>query len=65
MGSNSTLNAAFNEIISSMANTAQDHVNLADALNTQVIDVLKVVERKQEELKKKVDFQVCAMRFTT
>ncbi|KAJ7928075.1 hypothetical protein B0H13DRAFT_2248511 [Mycena leptocephala] len=48
-----TLNAAFNEIISSMANTAQDHVNLADALNTQVIDVLKVVERKQEELKKK------------
>ncbi|KAJ6585189.1 hypothetical protein B0H19DRAFT_1108684 [Mycena capillaripes] len=51
--SQNTLNAAFNEIISSMSNTVQDHVNLADALNTQVVDVLKVVERKQEELKKK------------
>ncbi|KAJ7021586.1 hypothetical protein C8F04DRAFT_1140261 [Mycena alexandri] len=48
-----TLNAAFKEIISSMANTAQDHVNLADALNNQVADVLKGVERKNEELKKK------------
>ncbi|KAJ6525279.1 hypothetical protein DFH09DRAFT_1188777 [Mycena vulgaris] len=48
-----TINAAFNEIISSMANTAQDHVNLADALTTQVVDVLKGVERKKEELKKK------------
>ncbi|KAJ7442609.1 hypothetical protein FB451DRAFT_1438254 [Mycena latifolia] len=48
-----TLNAAFNQIISSMANTAQDHVNLADALTTQVVDVLKAVERKKEELKKK------------
>ncbi|KAJ7367108.1 hypothetical protein DFH08DRAFT_836568 [Mycena albidolilacea] len=48
-----TLNAAFNEIISSMTDTAQGHVNLADSLNTQVVDVLKAVERKQEELKKK------------
>ncbi|KAJ6621842.1 hypothetical protein B0H10DRAFT_2162903 [Mycena sp. CBHHK59/15] len=49
----STLNAAYNEIISSMVNTAQDHVNIADALTTQVVDVLKAVERKKEELKKK------------
>jgi adenine/guanine phosphoribosyltransferase-like PRPP-binding protein len=55
MDFNSTLNAAFNEIISSMTDTAQGHVNLADSLNTQVVDVLKAVERKQEELKKKVD----------
>ncbi|KAJ7195463.1 hypothetical protein GGX14DRAFT_676626 [Mycena pura] len=48
-----TLNAAFNEIISSMANTAQDHVNLADALTRQVVDALKGVERNKEELKKK------------
>ncbi|KAJ7505127.1 hypothetical protein B0H11DRAFT_1976959 [Mycena galericulata] len=48
-----TLNAAFNELISSMGNTAQDHVNLADALTMQVVDVLKAVERKNEELKKK------------
>ncbi|KAJ6475039.1 hypothetical protein C8R47DRAFT_1143339 [Mycena vitilis] len=51
--SQNTLNAAFNEIISSMSSTAQDHVNLADALGTQVVDVLKGVERKQDELKKK------------
>ncbi|KAJ7288142.1 hypothetical protein C8J57DRAFT_1641335 [Mycena rebaudengoi] len=49
----STLNAAFTEIISSMVNTAQDHVTIADTLTTQVVDVLKAVERKQEELKKK------------
>ncbi|KAF7346569.1 hypothetical protein MSAN_01885000 [Mycena sanguinolenta] len=48
-----TLNAAFNELISSMGDSAQAHVNLADSLNTQVVDVLKAVERKQEELKKK------------
>ncbi|KAJ7133001.1 hypothetical protein C8R46DRAFT_970553 [Mycena filopes] len=48
-----TLNAAFKEVISSMANTAQDHVNLADAVSSQVVDVLKAVERKNEELKKK------------
>ncbi|KAF7298890.1 hypothetical protein MIND_00837000 [Mycena indigotica] len=48
-----TFNAAFNEIISSMSGVAQDHVNLADALTTQVVDVLKAVERKNEELKKK------------
>ncbi|KAJ7677465.1 hypothetical protein B0H17DRAFT_1079241 [Mycena rosella] len=48
-----TINTAFNEIISSMVNTAQDHVNLADALTTEVVDVLKAVERKKEELKKK------------
>ncbi|KAJ7643977.1 hypothetical protein FB45DRAFT_284926 [Roridomyces roridus] len=48
-----TLNAAFNQLIASMSNTAQDHVNLADALTMQVVDVLKADERKREELKKK------------
>ncbi|KAF7299602.1 hypothetical protein HMN09_00965600 [Mycena chlorophos] len=48
-----TLNAAFNEIIASLSGSAQDHVNLADALTTQVVDVLKVLERTSEELKKK------------
>ncbi|KAJ7069661.1 hypothetical protein C8F01DRAFT_1113519 [Mycena amicta] len=48
-----TMNTAFNEIISSMSSSAQDHVNLADAFTTQVVDVLKAVERKGEEVKKK------------
>lgn len=50
----STLNAAYTEIIASLASTAQDHVNIADSLTSQVVDVLKAVERKNEETKKKV-----------
>jgi hypothetical protein len=37
-----------------MANTAQDHVTIADALTSQVVEVLKAIERKNEETKKKV-----------
>jgi len=36
-----------------MFKTAQDHVDIADVLNLQVVDALKVVERKYEEMKKK------------
>ncbi|KAJ8523239.1 hypothetical protein ONZ45_g333 [Pleurotus djamor] len=49
----STLNAAYGEIMNSLVNTAQDHINVADNLTTQVVDVLKLVEKKNEELKKK------------
>ncbi|KAF7314469.1 hypothetical protein MKEN_00919900 [Mycena kentingensis (nom. inval.)] len=48
-----TLNAAFDEIVESMSASAQDHVHLADALTTKVVDVLRAVERKQDEVKKK------------
>lgn len=37
-----------------MANTAQDHVNIADALGSQVVDVLKGLEKRSEDAKKKV-----------
>jgi hypothetical protein len=36
-----------------LINTAHQHVNIADAMNGQVVDVLKAVERKASELKKK------------
>lgn len=36
-----------------MSDSAQDHINLADALNGQVIEPLKVSERRHEEAKKK------------
>ncbi|PPR05914.1 hypothetical protein CVT26_008808 [Gymnopilus dilepis] len=49
----STLNQAYEEIIQSMVDTAQDHLGFADVLNTQVVDVLKVLERRNEEAKKK------------
>lgn len=35
-----------------MANTAQDHNNIADTLTTQVVEALKTVERKHENIQK-------------
>jgi hypothetical protein len=37
-----------------MTLAAQDHMNLAEAITLQVVDVLKSVEKKSEETKKKV-----------
>ncbi|KAH7870924.1 uncharacterized protein C8R40DRAFT_1240138 [Lentinula edodes] len=48
----STLNFAFDSIINSMANAAQDHNNIADTLTTQVVEALKTVERKNENIQK-------------
>lgn len=50
----STLNVAYDQIITSTVNSAQNHIKLADELNSQVVEVLKGVERKNEEVKKKV-----------
>ncbi|KAJ8080417.1 Protein BZZ1 [Marasmius tenuissimus] len=48
-----TLNAAYGELVDSIMNTSQDHVDIADALTTQVIEVLKAVERRNEDAQKK------------
>jgi len=37
-----------------MVDSAQDHINLADEITLHVVEVLKGVERKNEETKKKV-----------
>jgi hypothetical protein len=50
----STLNHAYSEILLSMSNSAQDHFNLADALSSQITESLKVVERRNDDYKKKV-----------
>ena len=50
----STLNVAYDQIITSIVDSAQNHIKLADELNSQVVEVLKEVERKNEEAKKKV-----------
>jgi len=50
----STLNHAYSEILSSMSNSAQDHIDLAEALTTQVTEPLKAIERRNGEYKKKV-----------
>ncbi len=49
----STLDKAYAQLLSAMSDTAQDHINLADALNGQVVEPLKATERKHEEAKKK------------
>ncbi|KAG6908313.1 hypothetical protein DXG01_005349 [Tephrocybe rancida] len=43
---------AYGELVDSMGNTAQDHVNIADGLTTQVIDVLRGVEKKNQDAQK-------------
>jgi hypothetical protein len=51
---NSTLGCAYTQLISSFSEAAQDHVNLADGLDAQVVNALKTVEKGHEEAKKKV-----------
>jgi hypothetical protein len=53
-GGPSTLNNAYAQIITSITLSAQDHVNLADAITLQVVDVLKSIEKRSEDTKKKV-----------
>ena len=50
----SSLGVVYDEIMNSMVSAAQDHVNIADALTSQVVEVLRVVGRKSEESRKKV-----------
>ncbi|KAG2359645.1 hypothetical protein BDR07DRAFT_1378531 [Suillus spraguei] len=51
----STLNHAYSEILSSMSNSAQDHINLAEALSSQVTESLKAIERRNDDHRKKYD----------
>ena len=50
----STLGLAYTQLINCFSESAQDHVNLADGLDAQVVNVLKLVEKRHEEAKKKV-----------
>lgn len=40
-------------MISSIVDSAQDHINLSDSLNTQVVEALKSMEKRHDEAKKK------------
>jgi formin-binding protein 1 len=53
--------------MNSMVTTAQDHVNIADALTSQVVEVLRSVGKKNEESRKKVLSYLCKVLeiFTT
>ncbi|KAI0081551.1 hypothetical protein K474DRAFT_1681918 [Panus rudis PR-1116 ss-1] len=49
----STLNHAYSQLISSVLDSAQDHVNVSDALNVEVVEALKATQKRHEEAKKK------------
>lgn len=53
MNQQNTLNHAYSEILSSMSTSAQDHINLAEALSSQITESLKAVERRNDNYKKK------------
>lgn len=53
MNQQNTLNHAYSEILSSMSNSAQDHINLAEALSSQVTESLKAIERRNDDHRKK------------
>jgi hypothetical protein len=55
----STLYAVYDEVMHSMVSAAQDHVNIADALISQVVEVLKSIGKKNEESRKKVLLDSC------
>lgn len=50
----STLGSAYDALINSIADATQDHLNIADALSSQVVEVLRIVERRSDDAKKKV-----------
>lgn len=50
----STLSAAYDEVIASIANCAQVHTLNADRLNTETIETLKMLGRRNDEAKKTV-----------
>lgn len=51
----STLDQAYTQFIDSLADRSRDHIDLADAINTQVVEILKNVEKRNEDTRKKVD----------
>jgi hypothetical protein len=50
----STLYQAYTQLVTSLAQISQDHVAKADAVNTQVVEALKTLEKHNDDLKKKV-----------
>ncbi|GJE88388.1 hypothetical protein PsYK624_044710 [Phanerochaete sordida] len=50
---NSTLDRAYTQLIASVGEAGQDHMNLADSLNTQVVEVLKATEKRHDDAKKR------------
>lgn len=52
--SSSTLAKAYEALITSIGETTQEHISLADSLSSQVIEVLRILEKRCGDTKKKV-----------
>jgi hypothetical protein len=52
----STLDNAYDALINSITDAAQDHLSIADALSSQVVEVLRAVEQRSDDAKKKVAY---------
>lgn len=50
----STFDNAYSKLLSSLENSAEDHIVLADSLSSQVMEDLKRLESKHEEARRKV-----------
>ncbi len=52
----STIDMAYEEVIASFMRSAQDRIDIAEAISTQTIEILKTLGRRNEEAKRKVLF---------
>ncbi|KAL9710925.1 Protein BZZ1 [Leucoagaricus gongylophorus] len=49
----STLDNAYDALINSISDVAQDHLGIANAISSQIIEVLRTLEKRNDEAKKK------------
>uniref|UniRef100_A0A8H8CFL0 FCH domain-containing protein n=1 Tax=Psilocybe cubensis TaxID=181762 RepID=A0A8H8CFL0_PSICU len=48
-----TLENAYEGLIMSLSTTAQDHINFADGMTSQTVEILRILEKRNKESKKK------------
>jgi len=52
----STLDNAYDALINSISDVAQDHLSIAEAMSSQIIEVMQTLVKRNDEAKKKVIF---------
>ncbi|KAF9453103.1 hypothetical protein P691DRAFT_801964 [Macrolepiota fuliginosa MF-IS2] len=48
-----TLNNAYDTLVNSIIDTTQDHLGIADAISSQIVETLRIVEKRSDDAKKK------------
>ena len=49
----STVERAYSQLIASLSDSAQDHIDFADTLNSQVVEALRTTEKRHDEVHKR------------